>query len=86
MHVTGLYALSKYGAKCVESVVSTRLSNFANKNMYLLCGLIGAFMGARQAKKRNGTRADIAQYAAGYGIFFALIGLVITVILDRSVI
>ena len=54
--------------------------------MYLLCGLIGAFLGARQAKKRNGTRADIAQYAAGYGIFFALIGLVITVILDRSII
>ena len=54
--------------------------------MYLLCGLIGAFLGARQAKKRKGTSADIVQYAAGYGIFFALIGLVITVILDRSVI
>ena len=54
--------------------------------MYLLCGLIGAFFGARQAKKRNGSRADVAQYAAGYGIFFALIGLLVTVLIDRSVI
>ena len=54
--------------------------------MYLLCGLIGAYLGARKAKKRNGTRADIAQYAAGYGILFALIGIVVTIILDRSVI
>ena len=54
--------------------------------MYLLIGLMGAIFGARIAKKRNGTKADIAQYAAGYGIFFALIGLIFTIILDRSVV
>lgn len=52
--------------------------------MYLILGIAGALIGARIAKKRNGTRFDMAQYAAGYGILFALIGLVLTVILDRS--
>ena len=54
--------------------------------MYLLLGILGVVLGARTAKKRNGTRADIAQYAAVYGIFFALIGLIFTIILDRSVV
>ena len=54
--------------------------------MYLLLGIIGALFGARTAKKRNGTRADVAQYAAVYGIFFALIGLIFTIILDRSLV
>lgn len=54
--------------------------------MYILCGLVGALFGAHTAKKRNGKRADIAQYAAGYAILFALIGLIFTIILDRSVI
>ena len=49
--------------------------------MYLLLGIMGALFGARTAKKRNGTRADVAQYAAVYGIFFALIGLIFTIIL-----
>ncbi|MDG1936912.1 MAG: hypothetical protein P8I83_10950 [Paracoccaceae bacterium] len=54
--------------------------------MYLICGFIGALIGARAAKKRNGRTADIAQYSAAYGILFALIGLVLTIIADRTVI
>ncbi|MGC6528896.1 MAG: hypothetical protein ACON45_12590 [Paracoccaceae bacterium] len=54
--------------------------------MYLLCGLIGAIYGGRLAKKRDGKPADIAQYAAGFGIFFALIGLFVTIIADRTII
>ncbi|WP_164658612.1 apolipoprotein acyltransferase [Tropicibacter sp. Alg240-R139] len=45
--------------------------------------LVGAVLGGMTAKKRNGTRADIAQYAAGYGIAFALVGVVATLILHR---
>jgi hypothetical protein len=54
--------------------------------MYLICGFIGALIGARAANKRNGRTADIAQYSAAYGILFALIGLVLTIIADRTVI
>ena len=54
--------------------------------MYLICGFIGALLGARAAKKRNGRAADITHYSAAYSILFALIGLVLTVIADRTVI
>lgn len=47
--------------------------------------LLGAILGALTAKKRNGNKADMAQYAAGYGIAFALIGLVISLVLVRLV-
>lgn len=45
--------------------------------------LVGAVLGGVTAKKRNGTWADIAQYVAGYGIAFALVGVVATLILHR---
>ncbi|UWR01447.1 hypothetical protein K3740_10145 [Ruegeria conchae] len=47
--------------------------------------LLGALLGIRTARKRNGSGADMAQYAAGYGIAFALIGLVISLVLVRLV-
>ncbi|WP_172677845.1 hypothetical protein [Ruegeria sp. 6PALISEP08] len=47
--------------------------------------ILGAILGALTAKKRNGNGADMAQYAAGYGIAFALIGLVISLVLVRLV-
>ncbi|MCA0904903.1 hypothetical protein LCM27_00685 [Ruegeria marisrubri] len=46
---------------------------------------LGATLGALAAKKRSGNRADMAQYAAGYGIAFALVGLVISLVLVRLV-
>ena len=54
--------------------------------MYLLSGLLGAILGAAIARKRRGKGLDIVQYAAGYGILFALIGLILTIIADRTVI
>lgn len=52
--------------------------------IYVLSGLLGIVVGALTAKRRGGNRLDMAQYAAVFGIAFALIGLVITVILARS--
>lgn len=49
----------------------------------IVMALIGAVLGGMTAKKRSGTRADIAQYAAGYGIAFALAGMVLTLLIDR---
>lgn len=52
--------------------------------MFVIGGfLIGALGGGLRARARGGKGADIAQYAAVYGILFALIGLFITVYLDR---
>jgi hypothetical protein len=45
--------------------------------------LLGAIGGGLRARARGGKAADIAQYATVYGILFALIGLFITVYLDR---
>ena len=50
----------------------------------IVSALLGAVLGGRTAKKRNGKRADIAQYAAGYGIAFALLGLILTIVIDKA--
>ena len=47
--------------------------------MYLVFGIIGGIWGARLAKKRGGKRLDIIQYSAGYFLFYAIIGVIITV-------
>ncbi|WP_300066740.1 hypothetical protein [uncultured Ruegeria sp.] len=48
--------------------------------------LIGAILGALTARKRNGNAADMAQYAAGFGIAFALAGLIVSMVLVRLVV
>ncbi|WP_170329078.1 hypothetical protein [Ruegeria arenilitoris] len=48
--------------------------------------ILGAILGALAARKRNGSGADMAQYAAGYGIAFALVGLILSLILVRFVV
>jgi len=45
--------------------------------------LFGAVLGGWTAKKRGGAMADIAQYAASFGIAFALAGLLATVVIHR---
>ncbi|MFT7596982.1 MAG: hypothetical protein ACI8R4_004325 [Paracoccaceae bacterium] len=45
--------------------------------------LIGAVLGGMTARKRGGAGADIAQYAAGYGIAFAMVGLLVTIAIHR---
>ena len=52
--------------------------------IYIPAAIIGSVIGGFTAKKRGGTRADIAQYAAVYGIAFGLLGLLTTIILHRN--
>lgn len=47
--------------------------------------ITGALMGAYQAKRRGGNNMDILQYAAGFAIAFGLLGMLITVVLLRTV-
>lgn len=59
--------------------------NSEEKPMYLLFGIFGGIWGARLAKKRGGKTLDILQYSAGYFLFYAIIGVIVTVILDRTI-
>ena len=52
--------------------------------IYIPAAIIGALVGGLTARKRGGNRLDIAQYAAGYGIVFALLGLLLTITLHRN--
>jgi uncharacterized protein YcfJ len=55
--------------------------------MIVLAGLfIGAVIGGRLANKRGGNRLDIAQYAAAFAIAFALMGLFVTIFIDRALV
>ncbi|SEN00506.1 hypothetical protein SAMN05216227_100615 [Pseudorhodobacter antarcticus] len=52
--------------------------------MIVLAGLLmGAVLGALVARKYGGKPLDLLQYAAGFAIAFALLGLFITVFLTR---
>lgn len=54
--------------------------------MLIIAGLLlGALWGGLLARRRKGSRFDIAQYAAAFAILFAIIGLLATVVLDRLV-
>lgn len=47
--------------------------------------IIGAFYGWNRAARLNGNRADKVQYAAGFALAFTVIGLILTVVVDRFV-
>jgi hypothetical protein len=52
--------------------------------MFVIGGFaLGAIGGALTARRRGGKAADIAQYAAVFAILFGLIGLFLTLFLDR---
>lgn len=48
-----------------------------------LFGLVGAGIGAFQARRRKGALPDILQYAAVYGIIGLLLGLFLTIVVAR---
>lgn len=48
--------------------------------------VFGGLFGALIARRRGGDKFDIAQYVVVNAILFGIIGLIITVILDRTVI
>lgn len=53
--------------------------------MIILAGfLTGALWGGGLAWRRKGNRFDIAQYAAGFGILFALITLFVLIFIQRA--
>jgi hypothetical protein len=49
----------------------------------LAAAVIGGVVGARRARARGGTRADMAQYGAAHAIAFALAALFATIAADR---
>jgi hypothetical protein len=52
--------------------------------MFVIGGLIlGALGGGWTARQRGGKPADIAQWASVWAILFGLVGLFVTLILDR---
>ena len=52
--------------------------------MIVIAGLLfGALLGALRARKRQGTGFDIAQYAAAHAILFSLVGLFVTILIDK---
>ncbi|MBB97748.1 MAG: hypothetical protein CML68_24510 [Rhodobacteraceae bacterium] len=51
----------------------------------LASAALGVFIGVMTARKRGGAKLDMAQYGASFGIAFALLGLVVTVFIDRMV-
>lgn len=53
--------------------------------MIVLAGLLsGALIGATIARRRGGKTLDMLQYAAGYGILFCVLGLFLTIFLERT--
>ncbi|MGC9370315.1 MAG: hypothetical protein ACP5DX_12310 [Paracoccaceae bacterium] len=53
--------------------------------MIVIAGLLlGALWGGMLAKRRKGKRADIAQYAVAYAIVFGIIGMFITIFIERA--
>jgi hypothetical protein len=51
----------------------------------IFLGLSGLIIGALTARKRSGNRKDIAQYAVGYAMAFMIVGLILTVFVDRLI-
>lgn len=51
----------------------------------ILGALGGALWGGYLAKRRGGNRKDIAQYAGGFGILFAIVGLFVTIYIDHAI-
>ncbi len=47
--------------------------------------LLGAIVGAGLARKRGGKTLDLLQYGAGFMIAFGLLGLFVTILIDRMI-
>jgi len=47
--------------------------------------VLGILLGISNARKRNGNRLDVAQYAAGFGIAFLLLGIVVSIVIERII-
>lgn len=52
----------------------------------ILGALTGAITGALTARRRGGRPLDMMQFAAGYAIAFSLLGLIITIVIERALV
>jgi len=52
----------------------------------IAAAILGALLGLRAARVRKGSGWDMAQYATVYAIAFSIVGLVITLVIHRSLI
>ena len=50
----------------------------------ITAAIFGALLGAGRARAHNGSTLDMAQWAAGFAIAFALLGLFATIFIERS--
>ena len=53
--------------------------------IWLPAMVFGAFWGARTALKRGGKRLDALQYGAVYAIALGLLGVLVSVVIDRLI-
>lgn len=51
----------------------------------LASAFLGAIIGAMTARKRKGNRADMWQYGIVYAIAFGLLGLILTIAIEKLV-
>jgi hypothetical protein len=51
--------------------------------IWLPAMVFGAFWGARTAFKRGGRRLDAAQYGSVYALILGLIGVMLSILIDR---
>ena len=52
--------------------------------IFIGAALAGAITGGLIARKRGGTGLDIAQYATGYAIAFGAAGIILTIVIGRT--
>lgn len=53
--------------------------------MIVIAGMVlGALLGVAVARRRRGNRLDALHYAGAFAIGFAIIGLFVTILIDRS--
>lgn len=54
--------------------------------MIIIAGILsGAALGAYRAKKLGGKGLDMAQYAAAHAMAFGILGLIVSIIIERSI-
>lgn len=49
----------------------------------IAAAVFGALLGVMSARRHKGNKKDMAQYAAGFGIAFALLGFLATIVIGR---
>ncbi|MDC0737358.1 hypothetical protein N6L24_03640 [Cognatishimia sp. SS12] len=50
----------------------------------IIAALLGALIGTTTAKRRGGRLPDILQYAVGYALAFTVAGVILTLVIEKS--